>query len=57
MKQKGANEYTVLFLIASMSLWGHGKVILKTEQEPSIMKLAEEIQKAREQPVILEKSP
>ena len=49
---KTATEYMVQVVAKFINGLGYDRVILHTDQEPSIMKQAKEVQKARARPVI-----
>ena len=57
LKKKGVESYTIKVMKKFLSLMGYKRVIMKSDNEPAILALKEEIKKNVEVEIVPEESP
>ena len=57
VQEKGINEYAVKRLGADISMLGYKEIVLKSDQEPSIVALKDRVKADREERIVMEESP
>ena len=55
--RKGTHEHSIDQALLNLKRLGHSKMVIKTDQEPALVSLADNIKARREQDTILEHSP